>query len=180
MIGCLAYGVGESAFFALGPLFARQQGLAVAEVSTFMSAFFLGGAVAQWPLGHLSDVIDRRKVILLGAAGMIAAGLMLSLPGAPSLLFLLAGGFLLGGAMLPLYALWVALANDETRPEDRLHLASGLTFAYAIGAVAGPPAIAMAMAWNPRALPLAESLIYFLVILLLLATLRTPRPRPAA
>lgn len=180
MIGCLAYGVGESAFFALAALFARQRGLGVAEVSTFMSAFFLGGAVAQWPLGHLSDFIDRRKVILLGAATMIAAGLMLGVPARPTLPYLLAGGFMLGGAMLPMYALWVALANDEARPEERLHLSSGLTFAYAVGAVVGPPLIATLMEWTPRALPLSESLLYALVALLLVASLRgKPLPRPA-
>jgi MFS family permease len=52
----------------MGPVFANSIGLAEFGVASFMSAVILGGMAAQWPIGSLSDCIDRRKVIIATAA----------------------------------------------------------------------------------------------------------------
>ena len=45
-----------------------------AAVALFMSTVVIGGAAQQWPLGRLSDRMDRRKVIVLASLGAASAG----------------------------------------------------------------------------------------------------------
>jgi MFS family permease len=150
--------------------------MSVAEVSTFMTAVLLGAALAQWPLGWLSDRIDRRRAILLGAVGTVVAGCALGLPARPGLAVALAGGFVLGGCLLPLYGLLVALGNDTASREERVEIGSGLVFSYAVGAMVGPPTAAALMEVTARGLPLWLAGLYAVQALLLLATLRRRSP----
>ena len=62
--GCFAVGLANGAFWALGPVFAQNEGFDINEIAVFMSAVVLGGALAQWPLGSLSDRMDRRIVMV--------------------------------------------------------------------------------------------------------------------
>src|SRR3546814_17992915 len=52
------------AFYGLGAVCARGVGLNTAGTALFMSATILGGVALQWPLGRLSDLVDRRRVIV--------------------------------------------------------------------------------------------------------------------
>ena len=65
-------GVTTGAFFTLGPIFAEGRGLDIGEIAIFMASGTVGGFVAAWPLGLLSDRYDRRLVII-GAAAAAAA-----------------------------------------------------------------------------------------------------------
>ncbi len=65
-------GVTTGAFFTLGPIFAEGRGLSISEIAIFMACGTVGGFVAAWPLGLLSDRYDRRLVII-GAAAAAAA-----------------------------------------------------------------------------------------------------------
>jgi MFS family permease len=156
-------------------LFASNKGFDVAAVAAFMSALLLGGALAQFPLGMLADRVDRRKILLIGAAGAVVAALALATPLRPGLTWALGGSFALGACELPLYALCVALANDAAAPHERIEISSGVVFAYAAGAVTGPPIAAALMESGSFALPLFVAGAYALfVIVLLLAIRKTP------
>lgn len=176
MTGCVLYGLGEASLYALGPVYARANGMSVAEVSTFMTAVLLGAALAQWPLGWLSDRIDRRRAILIGAVGTVIGGCALGLTVQPAFAVALAGGFVLGGCLLPLYGLLVALGNDSASREERVEIGSGLVFAYAVGAMVGPPAAAALMEVTPRGLPLWLAGLYAVQTLVLLMALRRRVP----
>ncbi len=176
MTGCVLYGLCEASLYALGPVYAQANGMSVAEVSTFMTAVLLGAALTQWPLGWLSDRIDRRRAILLGVVCTVIAGCALGLTSRPSFSIALVGGFVIGGSLLPLYGLLVALANDTARNEERVEIGSGLVFAYAVGAMAGPPAAAALMELSPRGLPLWLAGLAAVQAILLLAALRRRGP----
>lgn len=176
MAGCVLYGLGEASLYALGPVYARAIGMSVAEVSTFMTAVLLGAAFAQWPLGWLSDRIDRRRAILIGAVGTVIAGCALALPARPDFAIALAGGFVIGGCLLPLYGLLVALGNDSVSGEERVEIGSGLVFAYAVGAMVGPPVAAALMETSTRGLPLWLAGLYAVQTLVLLTALRRRVP----
>ena len=60
-------GVTTSAFFSLGPLWAQRRGFDNEAIAFFMASGTLGGFLMTWPLGWLSDRMDRRAVIV-GAA----------------------------------------------------------------------------------------------------------------
>jgi MFS family permease len=181
VVGCFAYGVCEGAFFALAAVFALQRGLSVAQITGFLAAFMIGGALLQWPAGLLSDRFDRRWVILAIAAGAALAALALTAARQP--LEFLVGGLALGGLFVPLYALCVAHANDLMAPEDRVRTGGGLLLVYAIGAVLGPLAASVALTLTgPIALPVliaavCASLAAFTALQLARGPRRPPRSR---
>src|SRR6201999_3497914 len=67
LVAAFLCGVTTSAFFTLGPIFAQRRGLDTAGVAIFMASGTLGGFLLTYPLGLLSDRIDRRLAII-GAA----------------------------------------------------------------------------------------------------------------
>ncbi|HWK38618.1 MAG TPA: MFS transporter [Hyphomicrobium sp.] len=154
--GCFAVGLANGAFWALGPVFAQNEGFDISEIAYFMSAVVLGGAVAQWPLGTLSDRMDRR-LVMLGAAiiAMLAAVVLMLMPSADKLSLVLVGA-MFGAGAFPLYALAVAHANDCVEEKESVEVSSGLLLLYGMGAAVGP---LLAAVW--RDMFNAPSLFYF-------------------
>lgn len=136
--GCLAVGLANGAFWALGPVFAQTDKTDLMGVALFMSVTVIAGAIGQWPLGRLSDRIDRRKVVILACVGAAAAGFGMVFLGQIWDRAILAFAFMFGLFAFPLYALSVAHMNDFVDPEGYVEAASGLLLVFAMGAVAGP------------------------------------------
>jgi MFS family permease len=64
VVGVLLAGVATGAFWSLGPAYAIAYGADTSEVAIFMSLTVLGCALVQWPIGRLSDRLDRRIVVV--------------------------------------------------------------------------------------------------------------------
>ena len=77
-VGCLTVGLANGSFWTLGPIFASRSGLDVNNLVYFMAGATLAGALMQWPLGRLSDLTDRRFVIIATAIGASISGILLS------------------------------------------------------------------------------------------------------
>ncbi len=137
-IGVLATGIVNGSFWAVAPVFATRIG-GVAFVAYFMTAAVIGGAIAQWPLGTLSDRIGRRKVLVFVALGGSATGIALAWlsPGQDTMLMNIAGAFW-GAMAFPLYSISVAYANDYAEPNEHVMVSGGLLLVYGIGASVGP------------------------------------------
>jgi MFS family permease len=143
--GTLIAALANGAFFALGPVFAQNVGMSTPQIALFMSLVLLGGMALQWPIGHLSDFLDRRMVIMgVSVGGALFASLAALTTGHSALLFF-AFVFLYGGATFSLYPLCVAHSNDKVAPEDFVKTAGGLLLIYGIGAAAGPPIAGLLM-----------------------------------
>lgn len=138
VMGCLVVGLTNGSFWSLAPLFVQDSGGRVEQVAFFMSVTVIGGAVGQWPLGRLSDRIDRRRVIQLIGAGAAVAGLALGWLSGLSPNLVLLGGVGYGLFAFPLYAVSVAHTNDFVSPEGYVEAASSLLMVFALGAVVGP------------------------------------------
>lgn len=138
-LGCLATGLANGSFWALGPVFATGVGNNVSLAAWFMTSAVVGGAIAQWPLGIISDKIGRRKVLVAVSLSGCIVGVLLFLS-APALQFLSANvlAAFWGALAFPLYAIAVAYANDYADPSDYVTVSSGLLLMYGIGATAGP------------------------------------------
>src|SRR5690606_23692982 len=78
-IGCFAAGLANGAFWSIGPVAASSAGLDTTGVATFIGVAVLGGALAPWPFGRLSDRLDRRAVIAITAGLSAVTGLLLFL-----------------------------------------------------------------------------------------------------
>lgn len=144
-VGCLLFGLVDASFWSLGPVFAQARGFSVAGITLFMSAFMLGGTISQWPIGWLSDRIDRRLVIAGCCLGTIGTGLGLAFMPTHEGLVPFAVACLHGAFMLPLYALILAHANDFAPQEKLVETSSALLLVYSAGAIVGPPVVAPMM-----------------------------------
>jgi MFS family permease len=133
-------GVTASAFFTLGPIFAQRRGLDTGGIAAFMASGTLGGFLMAWPLGWLSDRLDRRLVII-GAAVTAAAtlGIMMALlPDEATrwMLYLCAG--VLGGTIIPTYSVVMAHVNDAVGEGEFVAASGGLLIMQGVGAAIGP------------------------------------------
>lgn len=128
--------------WSVGVVFAAEAFDDPAAGARFIAAVLAGGLVFQFPMGRLSDLLDRRWIILLlGMMGTVASGLWVAGALTGNGLYLV--GFLCGGAAMPMYAISIAHANDNANGEF-LQIASGMLMANAIGAVLGPIGYGMA------------------------------------
>ena len=138
MIGTFMSGVMLGGFYALGPHYTRELGLDIGDTATFMGVAILGGLVLQWPLGKLSDLINRRIVILSVAGGGVAISLIVAAASSGTFAGLLVAVMLFGGLVAALYPLAVSHANDRIEPQDLVPMSAGLLIAYGVGAAVGP------------------------------------------
>lgn len=95
-VGMFLLGGVFSAQFGMASVYGARAGLSLAEISTFIAAFYVGAVVLQYPLGWFSDRMDRRLLIMMvaatGACGAIAGMLFgLAFP------ILLVSAFVIGG-----------------------------------------------------------------------------------
>jgi MFS family permease len=135
--GMLLTGGVFSAMFGMASVWGSMAGLSVPQIALFVAAIYAGGLVLQYPIGWLSDRIDRRQLIM--ATSAVAAGVMLVATLAPLPFGLvLVVGTLLGGITNPLYSLLIAHTNDFLRSDEMAGASAGLLFLNGLGAIAGP------------------------------------------
>ena len=152
-IGCIVVGLTNSSFRSLGPIYADDIGMSVTSIATFMSIGIFGGVVLQYPLGHYSDKLDRRLIILVATLGALAAVLFIAFVAGTSEWLNSAGIFVFGAFAMPLYSLCSAHANDHAAPGQHALVSAGTLFFWSIGAVIGPLfASVMLDHFGPRAL----------------------------
>lgn len=169
--GALLSGIINGAFWGMGPVYALSAGFGVSGIALFMSGVIFGGSLLQWPLGHLSDRLDRRLVILaVSVMASIAAIVMFYIIESHQTLGLLAA-FIFGGCAFSIYSLSMAHANDHIEPEEVLEISRGLLLLSGIGATIGPFTAGLIMGWFG-----AQTLmLYFSALMILLASLALMR-----
>lgn len=153
-----------AAQFGMASIFGTQAGLSVAEISIFISAIFLGGLILQYPIGWMSDKMDRRILILAAAIGGVIAAVIGILFG-DNFQALLVASFLMGGVSNPLYALLIAYTNDYLETDDMAAASGGLIFVNGMGAIIGP----ILTGWALSVMGPTGFWVYLLVVMLVLA-----------
>ena len=144
-IGCIAVGVTNSAFRTMSPVYAEQIGMSVTDVVTFISVGIIGGALIQYPLGHLSDRWDRRKVLLMTTTLAMLSTLALAFLAGNAPLANFALVFVFGSFAMPLFSLSAAHANDRAGKDEFVLVNAALMLFYSIGAIVGPFAASAVM-----------------------------------
>ena len=100
-VAMIGVGASMGALSTMGAVFLRNIGLTIAETSTLLAATTLGGMAMQWPIGQLSDRLDRRSVltvVTLLAALVLSSILLLRIE---NTLWLTAIFFVFGGMCFP-------------------------------------------------------------------------------
>lgn len=177
-IGTLFSGVIAGAWLNFSAVYARMSGLTETGGANLIAAVTIGSIIAQFPLGRLSDFVDRRLVMVVGCLIGIIAAVWLTLLDGSHEYQLYAAACMVGMAIFPIYSLNVAHANDMAEPGEYVKISSGITVLYGVGIIVGPlvggQAIALA---GPRGLPAV--LVVFFAIYAAYAGYRILR-RPAA
>jgi MFS family permease len=145
LVAALLIGVTQGALWMMAPLYAIQMGLSTNEAAYFTAAIIGAGALAQWPIGRISDRFDRRLVLLGMSVAAVVVGLVFI--GAPitGLAVALVMALLAGVAIQPSYAIAVSHAFDHADRDDYVETSSGMILAFGIGSSVGPLSAAYLM-----------------------------------
>jgi MFS family permease len=131
-------GMISSIIFSMGPVYARLSGFGTRGVAAFMAVSIFAAVLTQYPVGRLSDRMDRRTVIasVCLLATLVAATVEVFTP-LPRPLFLLLAA-LFSGAALTLYSLSVSHVNDKLEPSQMVAASSALLLINGTAAAFGP------------------------------------------
>lgn len=131
-------GMISSTLFSMGPVYARLSGLGTSGVATFMAVSILAAVLTQYPVGRLSDRIDRRTVIaIVCTIATLAAGSIVIFPHMPHGVFLTVTA-IFSGFVLTLYSLAVSHVNDKLEPGQMVAASSALLSLNGTAAAVGP------------------------------------------
>lgn len=175
-ICCISSGILVGTFYLLGAIFASNIGLNIKQVSLFMFFGVVGGLLAQFPLGKLSDLFDRRYV-LIG----ICAALCLIAP--LSYFMIMKGGIyliistmVLGSCIFTLYPISVSHINDLITDDERVHTSGLLILAQNIGLILGPVIVSAGMSQFGSAFFIAS--FFIIAVLFILFAIGHIRKKP--
>jgi MFS family permease len=145
-------GMVTSNVYSMGPVYARLSGLDTSGVATFMGVSILAAVLLQFPVGRLSDRIDRRTVIAgIGILATASAAVPAAFPALPHMLVLTLAA-LFSGLAFTLYSLGVSHVNDHLEPQQMVAASGALLRLNGIGAALSPILVGALIArLGPRA-----------------------------
>ncbi|MEZ2746515.1 MFS transporter [Halopseudomonas bauzanensis] len=135
--GAVLSGLAMGGFWGLGALYAGRVGMDTGQIASFMSLVIVAGALFQWPMGVLSDRVDRRLALVIVAGTAALGGLLMALlSGSPT--WLLVGAAIFGAGSFSVYPTVVAHLIDHLRKEEVLSGNAGLLMLQGVGSAIGP------------------------------------------
>jgi MFS family permease len=144
LVGALMVGIANGAFWSLGAVAAVSAGMSTRAAAAFMALATAAGALSQWPVGRLSDRMDRRVVLIgLLAAASVFGVLLAFVPPVGKLWFVL--GIFFGLAIAPTYSICAAHTYDHAAPGSFVETAASLFLASATGSIIGPVVASLIM-----------------------------------
>ena len=163
VVGSFLLGGVFGAQFGMMAVYGAAVGMSIGEIALFASAIYVGGMLLQYPIGWLSDHMDRRLLIVSASlTGGVAA--LAVLPFSDNFTALLITAFVLGGTTNPLYSLYIAYTNDFLEPDDMAAASGGLIFVNGVGAITGP----LIVGWLMTRFAPSGFFVYLGVVLLLM------------
>lgn len=144
-IGCFIAGLTLSSFYGLGPIFGKEMGYTQTEISLMMGCTIISGLILQWPLGHLSDIFDRPKVMIGTCAALIVVCVLLYQFERAPFHWVLGMCVLYGGLSFTMYPLSISHTCDSFSPYLIVKITCSLLVIYGIGCIFGPVIAASVM-----------------------------------
>lgn len=160
----LVFGFMESGLNGDLPVFAGQVHMPLGVVSSSLAAFVIGSLVFQLPLGHLSDRLGRRLVLVGCSAAGTVLFLVLPLTAGSNVLFI-GLCFVVGAVIDTLFSLSLGFLGDLVGPAD-LPVANQLAVTHlGLGLMFGPMMGGLTMIWfGPNGLFWAIALLYLVYV----------------
>lgn len=165
IVSVIIDGFAVGALVSLLPLYASRIGMDSNLIPFFAGSLMLGGLLLQYPLGRLSDKVDRRYMLIVGSLGTVATSLFIALSGISNPFVLIGLVVLLGSLIQPLYAIAAAHAYDYGASDEMVETAAGILLAYGLGSIFGPFVSSVAMDhFGPNALFIVVAVVLVFMI----------------
>tara|TARA_R110002126_G_scaffold82220_1_gene201741 strand:- start:841 stop:2115 length:1275 start_codon:yes stop_codon:yes gene_type:complete len=132
-------------WMSLAPVYSQSQGLTTTEGAVMLAMAVIGGAIFTYPMGKMSDKVDRRYVMIMIAIMGVISCIAAFFIGVENRILFFGAIVFLGAAIFPLYSVMIAHANDYSAPDEFVETSSSLLIVYGLGSIAGPLVTALAM-----------------------------------
>ena len=137
VFGSFISGLILGAIYGLLPLVIIQKTGQTSDVALYMALVIIGGMFVQYPVGRLSDFVERR-LVLAGLALLTVIISIVMIYNMHNIYVAYVTSFILGGVAFTLYPVSISLACDSLEQKDIVSGTQGVLLAYSIGATAGP------------------------------------------
>jgi MFS family permease len=155
--GCILAGFIYSTFYAMMPVYLQRVGFTTSELATFMGIALIGALLPQWPMGRLSDKVDRRRLVFMTAS--ISAGLSVVLFCFDFRIVTWCATLAYVAVTFTQYGLIVSHVHDRTEAHLRVAISATLLVLFSLGGMIGPAlASALMTLFGPRGLFLFDAL----------------------
>lgn len=173
IVGCAISGILIASIYGLLPVYLKDIGFDIDSIGALIAVTLFGGVILQYPLGYVSDILDRRIVLvslcLLGilvCVAMVLASYFLQ----KNLLFFGLITFIFGGLTFAIYPISMSHTCDFVKTNHIIEATQGMLLAYGIGSVIGPIVTSFFMAAGHQGFFLS-----FVVVMLIFGTFTTLR-----
>jgi MFS family permease len=136
--GAALSGFTLAAFYQLSPLYVQHLAGDTGLTARYMACAVLGMMLFQYPVGRLSDRLDRRRVIFGIALAIALSALLVALFGRHSMSLLFLATMLFTGATACLYPACLARLNDRTGGRQHVAANASLLLCHGVGQCIGP------------------------------------------
>ena len=149
-IAAFVSGFAVVSIISLLPFYLTEHKVPAELVAMALATLYLGRLLFQWPVGSISDRLDRRTVLVTLSAVVAAIMILMVLVEARDgrvlsgdLGPLMQGGaflmtLLLGGMLFPIYSVASSLAFDRAEGRSMIDISTSLLVIYSLGSIAGP------------------------------------------
>ncbi|MCR9191696.1 MAG: MFS transporter [Gammaproteobacteria bacterium] len=137
IFGCFCAGMTLSASYALFPIIFSNIYHEASKISLFMFCLIMGGMALQYPVGKVSDTVDRRFVVIILSCLVAVTSLLLIVAYKyyiSSIILII----ILGGLTFTIYPICISYACDSLDNNDIVAGIQGLLLSYSLGATIGP------------------------------------------
>ena len=144
--------------FTLGAVYGTLMNFSILEISLYLFLITISGAVFQWPIGYLSDLFDRRLIIIITSllGSVLTVLCFFSVSVSPDFINLSSGWkpilqhitnhrmlfyifiSLYAGVSLPLFSLNLAYVNDFLPKEKFVSAGAGMQIIFGLSAMTAP------------------------------------------
>lgn len=167
----LAYGAIEMAAASFLTIYGVRQGATEASATLLITAWGVGNFLLQFGIGWISDLVDRRAVLIgcgiVGVAGALALPFVVMSPDWMIMIPAFVLVFIWGGAVAGLYTVGLAHLGSKFQGSQLAAANAAFSFLYGVGTLSGPALGGAAMdAWNPHGFTLALAGIAGLYVVL--------------
>ena len=158
VVSSFCTGIIHSVIFTLTAVYAATMNFSIFEISLLLFLITIAGALTQWPIGYLSDLYDRRNIIIITTitSAIFCALIFIAAVDALQLMYLATEWgtsklmffifiTIYAGASLSLYPLNLAHTNDFVPKEKFVAAGGGLQLIFGLGAIGGPIACSIFM-----------------------------------